>query len=88
MRSVNNCPKCKGDMQEHTFQRISELLLYCLLYAGIAAGVAIAFQVRSVGWIVGPAVIIVALWCGLRVCGVRVCGQCGHSEVFRHFGQG
>jgi len=88
MRSLRKCPNCLGGMQERTFHRFSDLLLYCLLYAGIAAGVALAFQIRSIGWIIGPAVIIVALWCGLRVRGVRVCEQCGHTEVFRHFGQG
>jgi hypothetical protein len=70
------------------FYRPLDLLRYCLLYAGVAAGAALAFQVRSIGWIVGPAVIILALWCGLRACGAWVCGDCGHSEVFRHFGQG
>ncbi len=88
MLSVNRCPECRGEMQERTFYRLRDLLLYCLLYAGIAAGVALAFQVRSIGWIAGPAVIIVALWCGLRVRGAWVCRQCGHAEVFRHFGQG
>lgn len=87
MRSINTCPKCQGEMQERTFQRFSDLLLYCLLYAGIAAGVTLAFQVRGIGWIIGPAAIIVALWCGLRVRGARVCGQCGHRESFCHFGQ-
>ncbi len=75
-------------MRERTFYRFPDLLLYCLLYAGIAAGVTLAFQVSGIGWIIGPAVIIVALWCGLRVRGARVCGKCGHTEVFRHFGQG
>ena len=88
MQSINKCPKCLGEMQERTFHRFSDLLLYCLLYAGIAAGVALAFQVSSIGWIIGPGAVIVALWCGLRVRGAWVCGQCGHSEVFRHFGQG
>ena len=87
MHSTMKCPKCPGEMQEHTFHRFSDLLLYCLLYAGVAAGAAVAFQFRSTGWIVGPALIIVALWCGLRVRGSRVCTECGHSEVFRHFGQ-
>jgi len=87
MQSLMKCPKCLGNMQERTFYRFSDLLLYFLLYAGIAAGVALAFQVRSIGWIIGPALIIVALWCGLRVRGVRLCRQCGHAEVFRHFGQ-
>jgi hypothetical protein len=88
MSSIRKCPKCPGEMQEQTFYRFPDLLLFCLLYAGIAAGVVIAFQVRSLGWFLGPAVIIVALWCGLRVRGARVCGQCGLTEVFRHFGQG
>ena len=88
MHAIKKCPKCLGEMQERTFYRLSDLLLYCLLYAGIAAGVALAFQVTGIGWIIGPGVIIVALWCGLRVRGAWVCGQCGQSEVFRHFGQG
>jgi hypothetical protein len=88
MHSIRRCPKCLGEIRERTFYRLADLLLYCLLYAGIAAGVALAFQVRSIGWIIGPAMIIVALWCGLRVRGARVCLQCGHCEVFRHFGQG
>jgi hypothetical protein len=75
-------------MQERTFCGLSDLLLYCLLYAGIAVGVAFAFQVTGIGWIIGPGVIIMALWCGLRVRGAWVCGQCGHRKVFRHFGQG
>jgi hypothetical protein len=87
MHAIEKCPKCLGGMQERTFYRYTDLLCYCLLYAGIAAGVALAFQSGSIGWIIGPAVIIVALWCGLRVRGARVCGQCGHSKVFRHFGQ-
>jgi len=88
MQSLKKCPKCLGQMRERTFHRVTDLVLYCLLYAGIAAGVMLAFQVRNIGWVVGPAVIVVALWCGLRVRGDRVCEQCGHSEVFRHFGQG
>jgi hypothetical protein len=88
MRSINKCPKCLREMQERIFHRFSDLLLYCLLYAGIAAGVILAFQITSIGWIIGPGVIILALWCGLRVRGAWVCGQCGQSEVFRHFGQG
>ena len=88
MHSMTRCPKCLGEIQERTFFRYSDLLLYCLLYAGTAAGVALAFQLETLGWILGPAVIIVALWCGLRVRGVRVCLQCGRQEVFRHFGQG
>jgi len=88
MYSLKKCPKCLGEMQERTFHRFSDLLLYCLLYAGIAAGVVIAFQFKGIGWIAGPPVIVVALWCGLRVRGARICRQCGHTEVFRHFGQG
>ena len=72
MRSINKCPKCLGEMQERTFHQFSDLLLYCLLYAGIAAGVALAFQVSSIGWIIGPGAIIVALWCGLRERGAWV----------------
>ena len=74
-------------MQERIFHRLSDLLLYCMLYSGIAAGVVIAFQIPVTGWIIGPAVIILALWCGLHVRGARVCVQCGHPEVFLHFGQ-
>jgi len=87
MHTRKKCPECQGEMQERTFHRGSDLLLYCLMYAGIAAGVAIAFQIRSVGWIVGPGVIIVALWCGLHVQGARICQTCGYSEEFLHFGQ-
>lgn len=87
MHAINKCPKCTGEMQERTFYRLSDLLLYCLLYAGVAVGVALAFQVRSIGWIIGPAAVIVALWCGLRVRGACTCGQCGYTVVFRHFGQ-
>ena len=88
MHSVIRCPKCLGEIRERTFYRRADLLLYCALYAGIAAGVALAFQVNSIGWIIGPAVINVTLWCGLRVRGARVCARCGHRVVFRHFGQG
>jgi len=88
MHSPGKCPRCSGEMQERTFHSLSDLLLYCLMYLGIAAGVAIAFQVRTLGWIAGPGVIIVALWCGLRVRGAWVCGQCGYREEFLHFGQG
>jgi len=87
MHSRKKCPVCLGNMQERTFHRTSDLLLYCLMYAGIAAGVAIAFQPGGIGWIVGPGLIVVALWCGLHVHGARVCGQCGHREEFLHFGQ-
>jgi len=88
MHSIHKCPNCPGEMHERTFHRPLDLLLYCLLYAGVAGGAALAFQVRSIGWIAGPAVIIAALWCGLRVTGAWVCEDCGHCEVFRHFGQG
>jgi methyl coenzyme M reductase subunit C len=74
-------------MQEHTFHRFSDLLLYCRLCAGIAAGVALASS-GVLAWIIAPAVIIVSLWSGLRVRGASVCEQCGHTKVFRHFGQG
>jgi hypothetical protein len=88
MHSTTRCPKCLGEIRERTFYRLVDLLLYCVLYAGIAAGVALAFQLESIGWILGPAVILVALWCGLRVRGARVCMHCDNCEVFRHFGQG
>lgn len=87
MHASLKCPKCPGAMQERSFYRFQDVLLYILLYAGVATGTIIAFHVRNVGWIAGPAVIIMALWCGLRVRGARVCGRCGHTEVFRHFGQ-
>ena len=74
-------------MQERLFRGYSDMLLYGLLYAGVAAGVALAFSTPVAGWVIGPAVIVLALWCGLRVRGARLCRQCGHSEVFRHFGQ-
>ena len=87
MRSIKKCRQCQEQMQERTFHRPIDLLLYCLLYAGVAAGALIAFQLPDIGWIIGPAVIIVALWCGLRVRGAWVCGKCGNTEVFQHFGQ-
>jgi hypothetical protein len=87
MHSMTRCPKCCGEIQERTFYRLADVLLYCLLYAGTAAGVALAFQVRSIGWILGPAAVIMALWCGLRVRGAWVCEQCGYTVKFRHFGQ-
>lgn len=87
MRSSRQCPECRGAMQERLFRGYPDMLLYGLLYAGVAAGVALAFYAPVAGWVIGPVVIVLALWCGLRVRGARVCRQCGYREVFRHFGQ-
>ena len=87
MQSSKRCPKCMGLMQERVFRRMQDPLLYCLLYVGVTAGVALTFYSSLPGRLIGPVVIVLALWCGLQVQGAWVCPGCGYSEGFRHFGQ-
>lgn len=88
MLAAKRCPKCLGEMHERMFHSIRDLLLYCLLFAGIGAGVVLIFHVPGIGWIIGPALIVLALWSGLQVRGEWLCDHCGHAEVFLHFGTG
>lgn len=86
MNSSKRCPKCLGEMHERMFHDFLDLLLYCLLFAGIAAGVVLVFHIPGIGWVCGPVVIVLALWSGLHVRGAWLCDRCGYTEVFLHFG--